>query len=204
MDAFAAGLNKQANPPGTYRHYVSIDTHVLGMVLRNATGKPINELFETQLWTPLEPEGKAYYLTDGFDKAFVLGGLNLTTRDYARFGEMFRNNGRWKGKQVIPANWVSASVANSAPKPQSKKDPFGYGYQWWIPENADGEFFAGGIYGQFIYVNPKQKMVIVKTSAHRGFRNDGNHGIEVKRETIEMFRSITAHLTDEGQTVSIQ
>lgn len=195
MDEFAGTLKTQERKPGTNRHYVSIDTHVLGMILRNATGKSIKELFETQLWSKLSPEGKAYFLTDGFGNAFVLGGLNLTTRDYAKFGELFRNQGVWKGEQVIPANWVSESTANNAPPPPDTKiDTFGYGYQWWIPQDANQEFFAGGIYGQFIYINPKLKTVIVKTSAHREFQDDGNGGREVKLETIEMFRAIANSL----------
>ena len=196
MDKFAGTLKTQERKPGANRHYVSIDTHVLGMILRSATGKSIKELFESQLWSKLAPEGKAYYLTDGFGKAFVLGGLNITTRDYAKFGELFRNKGAWNGEQVIPENWVLKSTQNNAPPPpDTKKDTFGYGYQWWVPQDADEEFYAGGIYGQFIYVNPKQKVVIVKTSAHREFQDDGNGGREVKHETIEMFRAITQGLS---------
>jgi len=196
MDKFAGSLKTQEQKPGTHRYYVSIDTHVLGMVLRKATGKNIKELFEKQLWSKLSPEGKAYFLTDSYETAFVLGGLNLTTRDYAKFGELFRNKGQWNGKSVIPESWVIRSTANNAPLPANTSiDTFGYGYQWWVPENSDGEFFAGGIYGQFIYVNPKKNVVIVKTSAHREFRDDGNAGRDVKHETIEMFRAITEGLS---------
>lgn len=195
MDKFAGTLKTQERKPGDHRHYVSIDTHVLGMILRSATDKSIKELIETQLWSKLKPEGQSYYLTDGYGKAFVLGGLNITTRDYAKFGELFRNKGVINGEQVIPANWVAVSTANNAPPPPNTKiDTFGYGYQWWVPQNADEEFYAGGIYGQFIYVNPKQKVVIVKTSAHREFQDDGNGGREVKHETIELFRAIANSL----------
>ncbi len=195
MDKFAGTLKNQERKPGTHRHYVSIDTHVLGMILRSATGKSVKELIETQLWSKLKPEGSSYYLTDGYGKAFVLGGLTITTRDYAKFGEMFRNKGVYLGEQIVPASWVAKSTANNAPPPPNTKiDTFGYGYQWWVPENAEGEFFAGGIYGQFIYVNPRQKVVIVKTSAHREFQDDGNGGREVKHETMQMFRAIANSL----------
>jgi len=195
MDKFTKNMQDVARASGTNRHYVSIDTHVLGMVLRKVTNKPIKEYFEQKLWSYLNAEGDAYYLTDGHGVAFVLGGLNLTTRDYARFGELFRNKGVWNGKQIVPASWVAESTVNSAPPPLVKEDTFGYGYQWWIPENSEGEYFAGGIYGQFIYVNPKNKTVIVKTSADREFRNDGVSGRDVKHETVQMFRAITEHYT---------
>ncbi|NNC97387.1 MAG: serine hydrolase [Gammaproteobacteria bacterium] len=195
MDKFAIKMQEVARPSGQNRQYVSIDTHVLGMVLRNATKQSNKEYLIEKLWNKLGSERDAYYLTDGNGIAFVLGGLNMTTRDYARFGELFRLQGQWQGEQIIPKEWVSESTANSAPPPVDPvNDTFGYGYQWWVPQNANGDFFAGGIYGQFIYVNPKLHTVIVKTSAHRGFRNDGNFGRDVKHETIEMFRAIANSL----------
>ena len=195
MDKFAASLKTQERKPGLHRHYVSIDTHVLGMILRKATGKSVKELIEKELWAKLKPEGKSYYLTDAYGTAFVLGGLNLTTRDYAKFGELFRNQGKVGDEQVVPAAWVARSTSNNAPLPPDPKlDTFGYGYQWWVPPNADEEFFAIGIYGQYIYVNRKLNTVIVKTSAHREFQDDPTGGLDTKLETIEMCRGIARAL----------
>ncbi|NNF17001.1 MAG: serine hydrolase [Gammaproteobacteria bacterium] len=193
MDEFAASLQQRARPPGTRRSYVSIDTHVLSMALRKATGQSLQEYFSIHLWSPMRTAGDAWYLTDGQGAAFALGGLNMRTRDYARFGEMFRNHGQWGDRQVVPASWVRASTQPSAPPPVSETDPFGYGYQWWVPPRSDGDFFAGGIYGQFIYVSPATATVVVKTSAHRGFRNDGNAGATIKAQTIEMMRALAQH-----------
>ncbi|MFA5519419.1 MAG: 6-aminohexanoate hydrolase, partial [Spirochaetota bacterium] len=63
----------------------------------------------------------------------------------------------------------------------------GYGYQWWIPENSDGEFLAIGIYGQAIYVYPRYNIVIVKTSAYPDYNKDGQ---AMELESIEVFRAI--------------
>ena len=190
MDEFAIALKDSIAPSGTVHQYVSIDTHVLSMVLRAATGKSLHQLFEENLWAKINPGSSASYVTDGFGVAFALGGLNITTRDYARFGLLYANEGRWQDSQVIPADWVRISTKSTAPPPANTARNFGYGYQWWVPTGSRTEFFAVGIYGQYIYVNTAANVVIVKTSADRNFRADGQGGQEIKRQTIAMFRSI--------------
>ena len=138
---------------------------------------------------------KFYYLTDGYGVAFALGGLNVRTRDYARFGQMMLDYGQFNGRQIIPSDWVRESTKASAPPASDKADRMGYGFQWWVPVNADDEFYAIGIYGQYIYVNRPARVVIVKTSAHRDFDNDGVGGSLVEEETMEMFRAIAAGLS---------
>lgn len=183
MDGFAAGINDRQYEPGKTWQYVSIDTHVIGMVIRGATGRNIPELLEEKILAPLGLQAAPYYVTDGDGVAFVLGGLNLTTRDYARFGQMFLNNGRWNEVQIVPSDWVHISTRTSAP---TAAGAIGYGYQWWVPQGAiEGEFMARGIYGQYIYVNRPLGVVIATTAADRKFRDPG-----VADENIAMFRLI--------------
>lgn len=184
MDGFAAGLKTRATPPGSHWHYVSIDTHVLGMVIRGATGTPIRDLMEDRLIAPLGLEADPYYLTDGLGEPFVLGGLNLTTRDYARFGQMVLQKGEWQGRQLVPAAWIAASTSPQA------KDGSAYGFQWWIPPDAaPGEVMAQGIYGQYIYINPVLDVVIAVNAADRGFEEPG-----VDTANVAMLRAIAASL----------
>ena len=194
MDSFAAGITGTIAPPGTRYQYVSIDTHVLSMVLRAATGTSLPRLFEEKLWSRLGVHADGFYLTDGYGVAFALGGLNLTTRDYARFGQMILQQGKWQDEQIVPAQWIRQSTTSSAPPPANTGDRFGYGYQWWVPQGDQGEMFAVGIYGQYIYINPATNVVIVKTSADTHFRDDGEQGNRIKHETIEMFRAISDSL----------
>ena len=185
MDGFARGLTKTFTAPGARWQYVSIDTHILGMVIRGATGRDISSLMSEKIIAPLGYEEAPYYITDGEGVAFVLGGLNIRTRDYARFGQMFLQNGAYNGQQIVPAAWVAESTVASA-----KTDPgkIGYGYQWWVPIGADeGEFFGRGIYGQYIYVNRSRGVVIAVNSADRQFRDPGVH-----ESNIAMFRAISA------------
>ena len=182
MDGFAAGLTGRAAEPGTRWHYVSIDTHVIGMVIRSATGRTIPDLLAERLIAPMGFETAPLYLTDGEGTAFVLGGLNVTLRDYARFGAMLAAGGRWQGVQVVPADWIDAATRPQAPGGAA------YGYQFWLPADArPGEFFARGIYGQYIYVDRASGAVIAVTSADRNFDEPG-----VEAEDIALFRSIVA------------
>ncbi len=191
MDEFAASITTRTRIAGIARQYVSIDTHVLSMVLRAATGKSLSQYFEEKLWAKLGAGANAYYVTDGHGVAFALGGLNMRTRDYALFGQLFLQNGKWENEQIIPNEWTNTSILPSAPRSIYKNDRFGYGYQWWIPINSDEEFYAIGIYGQYLYINRKLGVVIVKTSADRDFKNDGEGGNLIEQKTIEMFRTIT-------------
>lgn len=188
MDGFAASLNARATAPGTRWKYVSIDTHVLAMVIRGATGRDLPDLLTEKIIAPLGLEAEPYILTDGRGVAFALGGLNLTTRDYARFGQMFAQGGLWQGREIVPADWVAASTIASAP---TQPGEIRYGYQWWIPHGAeDGIFMARGIYGQYVYIDQPRDIVIVSTAADRQFREEGVTDIN-----IAMFRSIAAALS---------
>ncbi len=192
MDEFAASLTERAREPGTGRQYVSIDTHVIGMVLRAVTGQSNHDYLQDKLLSKIGMGKDAYYLTDGDDVAFVLGGLNMRTRDYALFGQLFLNQGQYNGEQVIPGDWVTESTASSAPV-DLESTGVDYGYQWWVPVDSHGDFFAVGIYSQYIYVDPKSNMVIVKNSADREFKNPSPSGQGYKLDTIDMFRSLAQH-----------
>ncbi len=197
MDAFAVSLTERAREPGSGRQYVSIDTHVIGMVLRAATGQNVSDYFVENVWSKLGPGEGTYYLTDKNGIAFVLGGLNMRTRDYALFGQMMMQGGQWQGEQIIPANWVASSTAGSAPA-DVENMPLDYGYQWWVPQDSHGDYFAIGIYGQYIYIDPSAKMVIVKNSAHRDFMGAAPSGKGFILENIDVFRSIVDHYDQDG------
>ncbi|MGE4612236.1 MAG: serine hydrolase [Paracoccaceae bacterium] len=183
MDKFAAKLKNRDNDAGAAWQYVSIDTHVLGMIIRGATGREIPELMSEKLLAPLGLETDPLYLTDGKGVAFVLGGLNLRTRDYARFGHMFLQGGEYNGVQVVPAEWVADSTAITAPTDAGETQ---YGFQWWLASDArPGEYFARGIYGQYIYINTANGVVIAANSVDRAFEEVGSF-----EQNLAMFREI--------------
>lgn len=183
MDGFAAGLTARRGPPGSDWQYVSIDTHVIGMVIRGATGRSIPELMQERLFEPLGLDRAPYYVTDGDGVAFVLGGLNLTTRDFARIGQLVVQDGRWQGRQIVPADWIAESTA---PGPYPAEFGTGYGYQWWLPPEArPGEVWARGVYGQNIWIDRAHDVVIAVNSADRLFEEP-----EVMPQNVAMFRAI--------------
>lgn len=187
LDDFAASLKDSFAPPGETWQYVSIDTHVLGMVIRGATNRSVAGLLDEKILQPLGLERDGYYITDGAGVAFVLGGLNFTTRDYARFGQMILQGGVGNGHQLVPADWINESTWPSAPTEPGK---IGYGYQWWIPVGAhEGEFLARGVYGQYMYFDQPRGVLIVTTGADRLFREPG-----ISDQNIEMFRKIAQSL----------
>ncbi len=187
LDDFTASLKDTFAPAGTQWQYVSIDTHVIGMVVRGATGRTIPDLLGEKVIGPMGVERAPYYVTDGAGVAFVLGGLNLTTRDNARMGLLYLNKGFYNGKQVVPATWVAASTEASAP---TRPGEIGYGYQWWIPKRArPGEFMARGVYGQYIYINREAGVVIATNAADRGFREPG-----ISDQNVDIFRLISRTL----------
>lgn len=175
--------------PYTYRRYLSINTEILGEVITNATGKSLSEYMEEKLWKKLDAGHDAYWtLSNG--KELAMGGLSVSLRDYARFARLYLNKGNYNGEQILPETWIRDTMDISAEysKPGANFDAYnaiGYGYQWWLPEGEEGEFMAIGVYGQWIYVNPVEKVIIVKTSADPNFMAKN---YELKH--VELFRAL--------------
>lgn len=192
QDDFAASLNRGLKP-GTKNHYVSIDTHVLSMVLSRATGQSITDYMQNNLYDAAGMEHEGYWIADGANVEMALGGLNLTLRDFAKIGSMYLHDGALNGQQIVPKAWVADSITPDGPHVQPGPD-FGYGYQWWIPPGNEGEFMAMGVYNQYIYVNRETNAVIVKLSANP-FYNDINYAPSSDWAHLALFRSI-AHNTD--------
>ena len=194
QDDFAATLTR-GREPGTLNHYVSIDTHVLSMVLSRATGQSVTDYMQEKLYEPLGMEYDGYWIVDGDGTEMALGGLNLTLRDFAKLGSLYLHNGALGKKQIVPAEWVKVSTAADAPHIQPEQDDFGYGYQWWLPLSEDGEYMAMGVYGQYIYVNPAKNTVIVKLSANPHY-NDLSYVPSSDYSHLAFFRSIGAREAD--------
>lgn len=189
LDEMATKLQAES-PAGEKFHYVSMDTHVIAMILRQVSGKSLVKLLQERLWQKLGMEADAVWITDSKGDAFALGGLNARTRDYARFGRLLLKKGLWGDEQLVSQHWIEVSTIAGAPYLQSGDDKLGYGYQIWLPPLAQpGEFFCVGVYGQFIYVNQAENIVIVKNSADKSFRDGFS-----KQETIAFFREIVASL----------
>ena len=193
---FVADMTREYEP-GTVNRYNSGDTQALGILLRAVSGTSINEFLERNLWHPLGMESPGYWIIDSEGVEMAFFGLNATARDYAKLGELYRNEGSWGGRQIVSQDWVRASVIADAPHLQPGLDedfPLGYGYQWWLPESEEGEYLAIGVYNQFIYVNPAKGVVIVKLSAFSDYATSEAEEAWREIETIDFFRAIARNL----------
>jgi len=193
LDEFSASLTKELQP-GTFHRYNSTDTQVLGMLLREATGTSVTEYMEKKLWHPMGSQDNGYWVLDSENMEMAFAGLNATARDYAKLGELYRLGGKLNGIQIVPSDWVKASVKPDAPHLMPGDNPLsdwplGYGYHWWVPD-LSGDFSAIGVYNQFIYVSPKSNMVIVMLSANSIYGTSEAASALTEFETIEFFKSI--------------
>lgn len=151
--------------------YKSVNTEVVGWIIARVTGKRPHEALSDRIWSKLGAEHDAHIVVDTAGYPFTAGGLNLTLRDMARFGETMRLNGRFNGQQIVPAS-VVAKIRAGASKNDFAKAGYtalaggSYKSQWWVNHNRHGAFNARGIHGQTIYIDPKAEMVIVRFASN--------------------------------------
>jgi CubicO group peptidase (beta-lactamase class C family) len=158
---------------GSRFKYASIETEILGRVLRRASGKSVSQLTEEWLWKPMGAESDARWLLSTTDLSeATAGGFNATLRDYARFGILLANDGNREGNQIIPLNFLlDATDSIRLPpnfKPKVATPFYGYGYQTWVFPMKERTFALQGIHGQVVLVQPASKIVMVQTSVFDG------------------------------------
>jgi CubicO group peptidase (beta-lactamase class C family) len=170
---------RQERPHGGHFAYRSIETDVLGWVLERATGLGLAELMSRELWQPLGCEADACFTVDRAGTCQADGGLNATLRDYARFGQLYLEEGFANGRQIVPADWVAgcrrADTGAFRPLYGERFADFpeaGYSRQWWVLDGRSGRHAALGVFGQMIYVDPPAEIVAVKLSSWPEFVND--------------------------------
>jgi CubicO group peptidase (beta-lactamase class C family) len=163
---------KAVSPPGHEFKYATCNTEVLGALVARVTGKPLSVYMSEKLWKPLGAEAPVRWLLDQPGAAgheIAGGGLQVRLRDYGRFGLLFANRGEWHGRQLLPAGWMEEATRPHDPQVEygrlASGYPLGYGYQWWLFPGEHRAFTALGVHGQFIMVDPVEKVVVVKLSS---------------------------------------
>ncbi|MBU0557294.1 MAG: beta-lactamase family protein [Alphaproteobacteria bacterium] len=157
---------KRLHKPGEVFQYKTIDTAVLGWLVERVSGSTIAAYMTEHLWEPLGAERDGFFIMDGppgVGREFNGAGYNATLRDYARFGLMMMNQGQANGHQIISPEWVALSTKPTEPgQPGPGGAESGYGMQWWT--FGKGAYAALGLQGQYIYVDPTTRTVVVKMS----------------------------------------
>lgn len=149
--------------PGKTFKYNNYNPLLLGLIIERTTGKAVTAYLEEKVWSQLGMEYPGSWTIDseqsGFEKMQV--GINARAVDFAKLGRLYLNAGNWNGKQVLSSDWIKKST--QIDKAHDFSDD--YKYLWWV--NANG-YSAKGAFGQYIYVFPKQNMIIVRF----GLRNE--------------------------------
>ena len=152
------GLKVVDEPGQTYK-YASGDTQMLAMVIEQATGKKLYDYFENSFWKPLGAENSTLWQVDSEDHDLVKAYCCIASnaKDFARFGKLYKDFGKWNGQQVLDSSFVAKSI-----KPRFPASPE-YGYGWWLKQQNGKDFFMmRGHLGQYVIVQPEDNVIIVR------------------------------------------
>jgi CubicO group peptidase (beta-lactamase class C family) len=170
----------RAAAPGTRFNYSTGDTHLSSAVLTSATRTTACEFVHRNLLAPLGVAAERW----GRDpQGYFSGGYNfyVTPRELAKFGLLYLHDGRWKGKQLVPADWVAASTTEQV----AADAPYGYGYDFWLRDIAGHDVaMAWGSGGQMIYLVKELDLVVVLTTNTRDFAQDSFNGLSIVEKYV--------------------
>jgi len=163
LNSVILGL-KGVDQPGKSFNYLSGNTQLLAMVIEKATGKNMADYVSEKFWQPMGAENEALWQTDhknGIVKAYCCIASNA--RDFARFGKLYKQFGKWNGQQILDSAFVAKSISpRFADSPQ-------YGYGWWLSSyKGKKAFHMRGHLGQYVIVIPEDNMIVVRLG-HRKF-----------------------------------
>jgi CubicO group peptidase (beta-lactamase class C family) len=149
--------------PGTEEHYDSMTSAILGVVIERASGKRYADYLSEKVWQPLQMESVAFVNIDSrkHDVAHAFGGITLIIKDLAKIGRLYLNKGMWEGQRIVSEEWIIQST-----KYDLRNN--GYHFNWYnlsyngFPKAKYPGYFALGLYGQVLYVNPYKNLIIVR------------------------------------------
>jgi CubicO group peptidase (beta-lactamase class C family) len=160
-------------------YYNNYNTFLLGIILENTTHMSITAFIEEYLWSQIGTSNNALFCLDskrhGFEK--VETGMTATAIDFAKFGRLYLNNGNWNGKQIIPKDWIALSssidtnfIKNDYYSEWMNTNKIAYRNAWW--QRYDNKkchtYWADGLLGQFIWIYPQKKLIIVRLGKENG------------------------------------
>lgn len=159
----------RAAAAGTVYNYNTGETMVAGEVVRRAAGRPLAEYLSEKIWKPFGMASEAtWWLASGDGTTMAGSGFAATLRDYGRFGLYILGDGVIDGRATLPDGWLREATTPKTLKGGERQD---YGYFWWPAlatidsPDPEGAFAAEGIFGQYVHINPRERLVIVEWSA---------------------------------------
>ena len=177
-------------PAGTRWHYSTGETNLVGVLVSQATKKPLADYLSEKIWGPAGMEQSATWILSSTGKEISGCCIQAASRDFARFGLFILNGARAaNGQSIVPEGWLAEATTERTPIGQPGR---GYGYQWWT--YADGSFAARGIFGQGIFIDPKRKLVIASNANWAAGATDPT--ATAAREAF--YRAVQKAVDDEG------
>ena len=160
-----------AGEHGRRFQYCSASTDVLAWIVENVTGRRYADVLGSELWSRLGCSEDATITVDRGGFAFANGGVSCTARDLARVGRLVLDDGKARGEQVVPRAWIE-DTKNGGDRAAAEGTVFqrihprgSYRNQWWSTGDDRGTFYATGIHGQFLWLDPTSDVTIVKFSS---------------------------------------
>jgi len=154
-------------PAGTRWHYSTGETNLVGILLSQATKKPLATYLSEKIWVPAGMEQPAIWILSKTGQEISGCCIQAATRDFARFGQFILRGAQTQGASIVPEGWLAQATREQVGIGQPG---LGYGYQWWT--QADGTFHARGIFGQGIYIDPQRQLVIALNANWAGGARD--------------------------------
>lgn len=169
VDALVSYLRKLPRdvPAGTRWHYSTGETNLVGVLLAQATGKPLAAYLSEKIWVPAGMEHGATWILNRSGQEISGCCIQAATRDFARFGLFILDGARVGGRSIVPEGWLAEATGTRTGIGQPGR---GYGYQWWTYE--DGSYAARGIFGQGLFIDPKRRIVIASNANWGGGASD--------------------------------
>ncbi|MCH4552050.1 serine hydrolase domain-containing protein [Aestuariibaculum lutulentum] len=171
---------KVIEEPGKSFKYLSGNTQLLGMIIEKASGKSLSSYLSESFWEPMGATDDALWQLDDskhkLAKAFCC--ISSNARDFARFGKLYKDYGKWNGKQLLDSAYAVKSVT-----PRFTESPE-YGYGWWMKDVGSKHFFMmRGHLGQYVIVEPEDNLIIVRL----GHRKSPDEGIGQFTQDITVY-----------------
>ena len=155
-------LPRQA-PAGERWLYSTGETNLVGILVSEATKRPLAQYLEEKIWKPAGMEQQATWILSKTGQEISGCCIQAAARDYARMGQFILEGAKVQGQSILPEGWLQDATTKRA---DIGKPGRGYGYQWWTYD--DGSFAARGIFGQGIFIDPKRQLVIASNANWAG------------------------------------
>lgn len=170
-------------PPGTKFSYDNANSQILGMLIEKVYQKPIYEVWEEKVWSKIGTEQPIHWAMDGKKtrQAKTFCCIDATARDFAKLGRVWKNDGMYSGKQIIPKFWI-----DSVRSPRTGEGAaINYKYHFWRAPSAYNCFTAAGMYGQLIFMCPEKDLMFIRLGEKTNLQMDDKFWIPVFLQLID-------------------